>query len=357
MNIIIFAGGSGTRLWPASRKKTPKQLLKFVGDDTLLQHTYKRVRKGAKPNQIFIATSSSYATQIRKQLPLVPKSHYSLEPMRKNRGPALGLAALIMAHNSTDKIFATAWADDHITQADLYHDTLKIGAEYIKKNPKSLIAVGIKPTSAHRGFCYIQSGKAVVGSKNIFSVKQFTDKPTQKQAEKFFSSDNYYWNTGYFISHSDHILALYKKYKPKAYDLLMKIKPHVGKPKQKMMILKYYAQMPEFDFEDILRAHPKHLLSIKANFDWADVGRWSVVKDIQSGKLENLTKGKVLDHETKGSLIYNYTDKQLVTTLHVKDLIIVVTPESILVADKKYSEELKHLISKLQSDPKLKKYL
>ncbi len=357
MNILIFAGGSGTRLWPASRKKTPKQLLKFVGNDTLLQHTYKRVRKGVEADQIYIATSSGYANQIRKQLPAVPKSHYSLEPARKNRGPALGLAVLIMSEQSDDKIFATAWADDHITQTNLYHETLTLAADYIEANPKSLIAVGIKPNSAHSGFCYIQSGKAVSGNQNIFAVKKFTDKPTRAQAEKYVATDNYYWNTGYFISHADHILALYKKYKPKAYDLLMKIKPHIGTSKQAAMIEKYYSQMPEFDFEDILRTHPEQLLSVKANFDWADVGRWSVVKDIQSSKAANLIKGKVLDHETIGSLVYNYNDKQLVTALHVKDLIIVVTPESILVADKKYTEELKHLIEKLQNNPKLNKYL
>lgn len=364
MNIIIFAGGMGTRLWPASRKSTPKQLLKFIGNDTLLQHTYKRVRKGVKADQVFIAINSAYASQVRKQLPSLPKSHYSLEPMRKNRGPALGLAALIMDHQSKDKIFATAWADDHITQAGLYHNTLKLGEKYLKSNPKSIIAVGIKPTSAHTGFCYLQTGKSQgrIGTtdsvgKSIFAVKRFTDKPNKKQAEKYLASDNYYWNTGYFISHVDHVLALYKKYKPKAYALLMKIKPYIGTPKQTAMIAKYYAQMPEFDFEEILNAHPEQLLALKASFDWADVGRWSVVKDIQSGKTANLAKGKVLDHETTGSLIYNYNPKQLVTTLHVKNLVVVVTPEAVLVADKNNSEELKNLVARLQTDPKLKKYL
>ncbi|MEK7877464.1 MAG: hypothetical protein AAB325_14895, partial [Pseudomonadota bacterium] len=115
-------------------------------------------RKGVKADQVFIAIASSYAGQIRKQLPQLPKSHYSLEPMRKDRGPALGLALLVMSKYSKDKIFATAWADDHITQGDIYHDTLSLGAEYIKKNPNSMIAVGIKPVSAHTGFCYVQSG-------------------------------------------------------------------------------------------------------------------------------------------------------------------------------------------------------
>ncbi len=358
MNIIIFAGGSGTRLWPASRNSKPKQLLKFIGNDTLLESTYKRVIKGVRPDQVYIATASGYKNQIQKQLPRLPKNHYSLEPVRKNRGPALGLALLIMSQTSEDRIFATAWSDDHITQTDLYHSTLKTAEYYVKNNPNSLIAVGIKPTTAHTGFCYLQTGSSVAKTdKEIFSVKKFTGKPSQKEAEKYLASKNYLWNTGYFVSHADYILALYKQYQPKAYDLLMKIKPFISKSNQSAIIKKYYSQMPEFDFEEILNAHPEKLLAVKANFDWADVGRWSTVKDVQSSELENLSKGNVLEYGTNGSLIYNYNPKQLVTALHVKDLVVVVTPEAVLVADKNNSEELKHIIEKIKQDPKLKKYL
>lgn len=357
MNILIFAGGFGTRLWPASRASTPKQLLKFVGDDTLLQNTYKRVRKGVKADQVYIATASNYVNQIRKQLPQITKSHYSLEPMRKDRGPALGLAVLIMSHSSDDKIFATAWADDHIKQTELYHKTLQAAASYVEQKPHSIVAVGIKPTSAHTGFCYIQTGKTEKLNINIVSVKRFTKKPTKKEAEKYKASGNFLWNTGYFISHADHILALYKHYQPKAYALLMKIKPYIGTSKQTVMIEKYYAQMPEFDFEEILNTHPSELHAIAANFDWADVGRWSVIKDIQSKQKDNLTKGLTLEHETEGTLVYNYNPKQLVSTVHVKNLVIVVTPEAVLVADKNNSEELKHVIAKLKKNKNLHKYL
>ncbi len=116
MNILIFAGGSGTRLWPASRKKLLNNYLSLLVTIPYSKIPTKRVRKGVKANQVFIATSSSYASQIRNQLPSVPKTNYSLEPARKNRGPALGLAVLVISEQSEDKIFATAWADDHITQ-------------------------------------------------------------------------------------------------------------------------------------------------------------------------------------------------------------------------------------------------
>ncbi len=355
MNILIFAGGSGTRLWPASRKATPKQFLNFVGNSTLLQQTHARMRKGVKNDQIFIATNSDYASQIQKQLPAIKQSHFSLEPARKDRGPALGLAILIMQHSSRDDIFATAWSDDFIKQENVYHKTLQQAQSYLKKHPDNIVAVGIKPSSPSTGFRYINSGKAT--APGIFQVKKFTDKPNLKQAQAFFKSGNYLINSGYFISSGAHILSLYKKYQPKAYDLLMQIKPAIGTSKQQAVIKKLYSKMPKFDFEEFLIKNPRELLVIPGKFDWADVGRWSVIKDIQSSQKENLISGQALTHETTGSLIYNYTPKQLVTTLHVHNLIIVVTPEAVLVADKNNSEELKHLIEKLKSDPKLNKYL
>lgn len=355
MNVLIFAGGQGTRLWPASRKSQPKQLLKLVGKDTLLQQTYKRMRKGFNPAQIFIATASDYAEQIQQQLPQIKKSHLSLEPMRKDRGPALGLAALIMQSQSNDDIFATAWSDDHIKQDDIYHQTLKNAEKFLKENPNTIVAVGIKPTSPSKAFRYLNTGKAI--SKTIYSVKQFTDKPTDKLAEKYFKSGQYLINSGYFISSANHILDLYKQYQPEAYKLLMAIKPAIGTKNQNKAIEKHYSKMPLFDFEELFINDPSKILVTPGLFDWADVGRWSVIKDIQSELNDNLTEGLTISHKTTGSLIYNYNPKQIVSTLHVDNLIIVVTPEAVLVADKNKSEELKHLIEKLKSSPKLNKFL
>jgi mannose-1-phosphate guanylyltransferase len=356
MNILIFAGGSGTRLWPASRKSTPKQFLNFVGDSTLLQQTYKRMRKGFRPDQIYIATTSSYAKQIAAQLPKIKRSHFSLEPARRDRGPALGLAALIMKHESDDDIFATAWSDDHIKQEESYHKTLRIAESFLKRKPDSIIAVGITPSSPSTGFRYIQSGKNIDDS--VLEVRKFTDKPSQKLAKQYFESGKYLINSGYFISSAGHILELYKKYRPECYRLLKKIEPDIGTKRQTATIEKFYPKMPSFDFEEILINNPEELLVTPGSFDWADVGRWSVIKDIQSGLKENLTHGLTVSHETTGSLIYNYNSKkQIVTTLHVNNLVIVVTPEAILVADKNSSEELKKIIEKLKLDKDLNKFL
>jgi mannose-1-phosphate guanylyltransferase len=355
MNVIIFAGGQGTRLWPASRANKPKQFLKLVGDKTLLEQTFDRLKSQFKSKQVFVATNQQYAQMIKKQLPQVPVSNFSLEPSRKNRGPALGLAILIMQHNSKDDVFATVWSDDHIANPKLYLNTLASAGKIVKSNPKQIVAVGVKPTTPSPAFCYIQT--KIKRSNGLLPVQKFTDKPTVKEAVNFLKSDNYFWNTGYFISSGSHILSLYQTYYPKSFKILMKIKPYIGTNKQSVMIKKYYSQLEVFDFEDILRKDPEQLKMLVGNFGWADIGRWSVIKDIQSSEKDNLIYGKVATHNTTGTLIYNYNPKQIVTGLGLRNHIIVNTPEALLIADKNNTEELKALIKILEEHSEYKKFL
>lgn len=355
MNVIIFAGGTGTRLWPVSIKSKPKQFLKLVGDQTLLQQTYKRIRKGFPASKIFIATSKDYKNVIQRQVPSVKSSNYSLEPSRKDRGPALGLAILIMNHANSDDIFTTAWSDDFIKQENIYHDTIKKSSAFIKNGSGSIVAIGITPTLPNTSFRYLQISNDSNGE--MYRVKKFTDKPTKSQAVKYFSQGNYLINSGYFVSSGKFILDLYKKHKPQCYKILMEIKKSIGTKNQQRVIEKLYPKIQGFDFEQILIKHPENLYVAPGAFDWADVGRWGVIKDIQSDPLDNLIRGNVVTHKTNSSLIFNYSKSQIVTVLQKENTVIVVTDKAILVADKNKTDELKDLIEILQKDPKLKKYL
>lgn len=356
MNIIIFAGGQGTRLWPASRESKPKQFLKLVGDKTLLEQTYERLKPVFLPKNIFVATSKKYTKIIQKQLPNIPKSNFSLEPARKDRGPALGLAIInMLALCKNQDIFATAWSDDYIKQPKKYLSTLHKAERLIRKNPNQIIAIGAKVTSPSTAFCYIEVGS--LKSNDLMVVNKFTEKPSIKEANKYFRSNNYFWNTGYFVASGSFILELYKKYYPKNFALLEKMTKGKNQNIQQKLVDELYPKLREFDFEDIFRKDPSMLKVLEGDFGWADVGRWSVIKDIQSGDLENLTQGEVLQVNTSGSLIYNYKPNQLLTTLNVKDLIIVNTDEAILIANKNSSEELKLLINKIRSSKKHRKFL
>ncbi len=357
MNILIFAGGSGSRLWPASRKANPKQLLKLIGDKTLLQNTYDRCLTWVKPSQIYIATLAEYKNSIRKQVPKIPTSHYSLEPALRDRGPAIGLAALIMHHDNPRSSFMTMWSDHEIREPKGYFKKLLASAEtYLDKHPDATLTIGIKPTFPHTGFGYIEKGQKISG--NMFSVNSFKEKPNTATAQKFVKSKKYLWNTGYFIWRTENLLSLYQKHLPEVYEILMKIKPHLGTSKQQSAINRWYPKMPKVEVEQgLLEKISRNIITIEADFDWHDIGSWKTIKDVQTKKDENISQGVHIDHDSKNILVYNYNPKQLVTTLSTEELVIVVTPDAILIADKDNSTELKQLIAKLKADPKFKKYL
>ncbi len=361
MNILIFAGGSGTRLWPASRKSSPKQLLKLIGDKTLLQNTYDRCLSWVDQKHIYIATLSEYKQAVKKQLPKIPDNHYSLEPTLKDRGPAIGLAALIMHHDNPDSSFMTMWSDHNIKEPKGYFKKLLTGAEkYLNKNPEATLTIGVKPTFAHTGFGYIKKGKEVSNNYSLplFKVGSFVEKPNYNKAEKFVKSGDYLWNSGYFIWKTKNLLNLYKEHLPEVYNILQKIKPHLGTKNQQKTIDHWYPKMPKVEVEQgILEKVTKNIVTIEANFDWIDVGSWKVIKDVQTKNQENISQGNYIEHNTKNSLIYNYNPKQLVTSLGVENLVVIVTEDAILIADKDDSVELKQLISKIKLDTKLKKYL
>jgi mannose-1-phosphate guanylyltransferase len=358
MNALIFAGGSGSRLWPASTKNKPKQILSFFGEETMLEKTYNRIEKGIPSKKIFVATAESYKQPVTKQLSKIPAKNFLFEPVRKNRGPAIGVMMLYLQAYSKDPYFTTVWSDDHINQEDIYHYNLQLIEKYLTKNPNEILAIGVYPSYPNTSFRYVETGKIISSDTiPIFNVKKFHDKPHLAKAKKMYSSGKHFWNSGYFISSTDAILDLYKKHFKECYKILEELKPYIGTSKQNAMVKKLYPKMPSFDFEEIFYVNPSLLKLVPANFDWMDIGRWGAVKDVQSEQHDNIEKGLVVTHGTEASLIYNYTKKQLVSTLHVNNLVIVVTPDAVLVADKDKTEDLKMIIEKIDADVNLKKYL
>lgn len=352
-----MAGGQGTRLWPVSRKSKPKQVIKLLNEQTLVEATHERLRQKFLPKQIYVATIKEYAKVLHKLLPDIPKSQYSIEPVLRDRGPAVGLGALMIHHADPESVFVMAWSDHHIKNVKAYFESLKKAEEFLKHRPQTIIAIGAKPTSPHTGFRYIHLGKAQTDAdSDFFQVKEFKDKPNHRQAKKFVSSGKFLWNTGYFVATSAYFLEFYREFLPEVYEVLMKIRPYLGTKKQQWAIDRFYPKMPKTDFEYVLLKHPEKLTALTASFDWIDVGSWRVIKDVLSKSKQNLVKGLALLHKAEDNLIYNY-EKKLVAVTGLKNVIVVNTPDALLIAPKDQSESVKELIKKIQNHPHLKKYL
>jgi len=226
---VIMAGGSGKRFWPKSRKKTPKQLLKIAGKDTMIIQTVKRVRKLCPPSRILVVTTKEQAPEIRRQLPQLPTANIVAEPFGRNTSACIGLAAVKVIKKDRNAVMAVMPADHVITPESKFLATLRAAAKDADRS-SGLITFGIVPHFPATGYGYIKrsSKLAAIGGIPIFKVDSFTEKPNLAKAKKFLKSKRYYWNSGIFVWRADVILDEFAQYLPAHKKGLDTIKKAVG---------------------------------------------------------------------------------------------------------------------------------
>ncbi len=346
MKIIILAGGSGTRLWPVSRARSPKQVQPLFGKKTLLQITYSRIKKGFKETDIFISTSQKHLKDIRKQLPKIKKSQLIVEPVAKNTAAAIGLACITLAKKDPKSIIATVNSDHFIKDEKEYLRLIKLAGQTIQKYPDHLVLLGINPTYPDTGLGYIKLGKQLKSfdKDKLFKIDSFTEKPDLKTAKKYLKSWAYLWNPAYFVFQVDTMLSLFKKHLPGQHKILMAIKKSPAKLKLEFSKVK----PTSIDYGIIEKA--KKMLCLPANFDWADIGHWQTVQEIlASKKSDNVVKGKYIHIDGSGNLVYSYSNK-LVATIGVKNSIIIETKDAILVCPKNRAQDVKKIVERLKKE-------
>lgn len=356
--VVIMAGGKGTRLWPLSRNSKPKQLQNFIGTDTMIQDTYKRVVKLIDPSHIYISTNKNYIAEIKKQLPEIPKSNYIIEPIARNTGPAIGLVAVKISNINPDAVITTIASDHVVTKVDNFLESIEISQDMVTKDPSYIGTIGIKPTTPHTGFGYIQKGKFIkeADDAEIYKVKQFVEKPDFKTAKKYLESKDYFWNASYFTFSAKNILDLFKQYEPEIYKHLISIKKAYGKSNEQETIKKEFLNMPELAF-DYLVEKINNIFIVPADLGWDDIGSWEAIKNIisQIEEIDTPERGNHIGIDNENSLIY--AQDKLIATIGLKNVVIVDTNDAILICDKSKTQDVKKIIEKLQSDKKYQKYL
>lgn len=351
MKIIVLAGGLGQRLWPVSRAKSPKHIQPILGAKTLLQQTVNRLMTKFSTSDIVIVTSQAYAPTVMAQLPGFPKKNILIEPQRKNTAAAIGLAAYAIAKNNPREIIISI-ASDHFIEGDSkFLRCLSAMEKVVKKKPSAVCLMGIKPTYPETGYGYIETGgaaKLVPGFK-CFTIKKFIEKPQLPTAKKLAGKNRYYWNPSYFAWRVDRIQELFAKLIPKTHRLLLATT--AGKTSA---FKKINARAIEYGIMEKIK---DDFYMIAADFGWADVGHWASVKEIHAKTGDtNVTLG--LNHllDTKGSLVYNYTNGVL-TTVGVRDLLIVQTEDGTLVCHKDRAQDVKTLVEQMRKNHRLIKFL
>jgi len=352
MYVVILAGGSGTRFWPLSRRKTPKQLISVFSGRSMLQRTVERVLP-LKPKRVMVVTNALQAEETARQL---KEYHRRVridiieEPVGRNTAPAIGLAASIIARYDSDGIMVVLPADHYIVGEEEFHATVMRGREAALNG--YLVTMGIEPTRPETGYGYIEADTALRGSAGPFPVKRFVEKPPLEKALDYLESGNFFWNSGIFIWKVDVIL-----------DNILAFMPELAKALAELTFTEDIWELEDFNmqieaiYKEIkgesidygVMEKADNVLVIPAKFGWSDVGSWSALPEVivadSSGNVVIETKHEIsID---SGGCLVSGGDK-IVALLGVKDIIVVNTEDALLVCGKERAQDVKRVVEELE---------
>lgn len=357
---LIICGGAGTRLWPRSVQKLPKQFLeKFYGEKTLFQQTVERAKLLTSSNKIFVITLADYADEILQQSPEILTKNIITEPFGRNTAMAVGVGAAFIRKSNPEAIVLNFWSDAVIENTSLFTESLNLAAEVASFGDK-LAVVGLKPTFPHTGLGYIETGEPLREVQRAFKVTSFKEKPDLATAESFLVKGNYYWNTGIYVWSVKAIFEAFSKYSPLFYSLLEKIFQSIGTSEERVVINKSYEEAENVSIDIAVSEKADNLALIPATFTWSDIGDWKVTYDLKSkdengNVAESFGKnGWHLGVDTKNCFIES--QNRLIATVGVSDLVIVETEEAVLVCSKDKAQDVKKIVNALKEQKK-DKYL
>lgn len=349
MKIIIFAGGHGLRMWPISRKNSPKQFEKMFDGKSTLQLMVERVEKIHGLENIYISTNSSYKEIIQEQLPKLPEQNIIYEPVKRDLAAAVGLSFMKLKSMGINEPVAILWSDHLIANTEEFEKALKIGEDLIKMDPDRFVFTGETPRFANNNIGWIQIGGELIKGRGlqIFDFTGWSYRPSLDLCNIMFKSGKALWNTGYFISSIDFVIDLYKEHMPTMYDQLVKIAQNQD------LIDEIYPQLESISFDDaiVVKTKPGQAVVVKTDMGWSDPGSLYALKEaLVSNTDDNFVKGRAVAFECKDSMIYNQNDGQLVATIGLGGFIVVNTGDTILVCHKDRVSDIKALLSEMEKE-------
>ncbi len=359
---LILAGGGGTRLWPKSTNKNPKQFLKIFEGKTLMQITYERFSKILPKERIFCVTvSNEYKAEILREIPGFISQNILVEPARRETGPAHGLGAIYIYRKDPDAVIITESADRLVKPVSSYLKILKVAAR-VAYERRAMVAIGVEPRYAHVGYGHIKKGRKldVMKNVNIYSLSKFVEKPPLALARKYTESGEYFWNAGQFVWRADVLLNSLSKYAPDVKSSLDKIASKLG-TKEEGRVLKevYEKEMPKISIDYAVAEKDKNFLLVIADFFWTDIGDWKEVwENLKKDDLGNVIidgkapGGEVVNLDTSDALIH--TDGRLIALVDVDNIVVVDTKDALLICSKSRAQNVKQIVNRLKELKKIK---
>ncbi|MBI2195583.1 MAG: mannose-1-phosphate guanylyltransferase [Candidatus Levybacteria bacterium] len=356
MKIVVFAGGVGTRLWPLSRKSSPKQFEKIVGDKSTLQLAVERLTPTFSYEDIYVSTGYQYKDAVLGQLPQIKKEHFIFEPTIRDVGPAVGLAMAIVAKRDPSSPIGIVWSDHFVKKERRFREVLTFAKKLIEEKGKNTIVfIGQRARFANQNLGWIEFGKEAeqVRGTKIFHFKKLIYRPSLEQAEKFLESGSFAWNPGYFVTTPSYLLSRYEKFAPQIYKGLIQIQDAYGTDKYEDVLNRVYPTLEKISFDDAIlhNIDPKDAFVIAADLSWSDVGAWEALKEaLEVHTQENVVKGKTMVSDSSDNLVFNYTD-QLVVGIDLEEMLVINTDDVLLVCSKKSVPKIKKIVESFAGTP------
>lgn len=350
MYAVLMAGGKGTRFWPKSRANRPKQLLNIIGEDTLLQATVNRIGSVIPPENMYVVIGKEIEDEVRKQLPRVPGNNILVEPCARNTAPCIGLAAVTIQRRDPEGVMAVLPADHTIGHEERFLAALQAADQIAGEGPY-IVTLGIVPTRPETGYGHIRKGKRFrdIDGLTICHVDQFVEKPDRKRAKAYTESGEYLWNSGMFIWSVSTILENLRHYLPDLHEGLMDIAVSLGTEGKEKAIERVYESVPSMSIDYGVLEKAGDVVVIPCSFGWSDVGSWVSLGEVyQEDENGNIVLCPFVGIDMKNSIVV--AEQKLVAAIGLENMIIVDTPDALLLCPKERAQEVKDIVERLQQE-------
>lgn len=344
---VVMAGGVGSRFWPRSRERSPKQLIEIVGPGTMIQNTVSRIQPLIPSSNVFIVTNRLQEEAVYSQLNFLPRQNVLVEPVGRNTAPCIGWAATCIEQMDPDAVMVVLPADHIIKDQAEFLRVLKLAIQ-VAKDTDGLLTIGIKPTHPETGYGYIQFDDEAhpqnpYHADGVYRVKTFAEKPNLETAQRFLQSGDFLWNSGMFVWRARAILREIQIHMPDLHEQLATLH-HPSNPQTLKVALEHaYGLLKSISIDYGIMEKAGNVFVVKGDFGWNDVGSWDeVIRIAKKDGDGNSLKGHVISRDSKSNFID--AGNRLVAVVGVEDLIIISTDDAVLICRKGRSQEVKEIV-------------
>jgi mannose-1-phosphate guanylyltransferase len=353
---MIMAGGSGTRLWPMSRRAQPKQLLPFIEGRSLLQIAGARLEGVVPAERRLVCASDAYRAQVMAAVPALQPSNWLGEPMGRDTLNAVGFAAAVLARRDPDAVFAVVTSDHLITPQAEFAKRLAEGFRLAETDPTRFVTFGITPTFPATGYGYVERGDAIAGFDGCFRAKRFVEKPDRARAEQYLASGSFSWNSGMFVFHAARCLEAIGWFKPESAAGLERIAEAWGSPRQDEVVAQVYPTLPKISvdyglMEPASADARRSIAVVPMSVDWKDVGSWPTWADTLSADADgNRANARTQHLASKGVVVASDDPSHMVSVIGLENVIVVRTRDATLVCRADMAEKVKEIAGAVPSE-------